>query len=395
VTVRALVVALLLSFAASTAFAQQEQPALLTEQAGELFRIGEFADAAILFQEAYNLDPHPVILFNLARSHQEMGDLPNAHRLFLDLLGSSPTAQVVASAQQRVDEIEASLAMQGYDPATIQQAEFTPRGDLRVESDPSGAALFIADQFVGITPHTARRLATGDVRVRLELEGFHPITATAAVTMASEAVREYALAPRAGIEDFVPAVPGFLSVLAPADGLAVEVDGDLRGLTPLEGVRLAPGDYDIAVRGEGWQTYRLRVTVGTAAEHTIFAPMQRVQGFDDEQTAGLRRGGWALIGAGGASIATGAVLGVMASGSAGDYRNDRSNPERGDIRSRARRQALVADLTIGTGVALVAGGVVMQVVAKKRRDRWSSSDLVLAPTMDNRGRSGVAFRWGF
>lgn len=366
----------------------QDRAQALAEQATEQFGDGQYDEAAILFQQAYNLDPHPVILFNLARAHQEMGDLPTALQLFQTLVDAGASERAREAARNRMSEIRESLVRQGYDPDEVSATEYVPRGDLRIESEPPGAAVFVGNEFVGVTPHVESRLIAGDVRVRLELEGYHPIDATVAVATGTENTRSYNLAPRAGLDEYVPPTPGFLTVNAPAPGLSVMIDGNLRGMTPLEGVRLAPGTYTIAIRGEGWEPWTDDVTVETAGESSVFAPLRRVEGFDEQETRRTRNAGTALIAVGGAAIATGGVLGVMALGSASDYRGSRSDPDRGDLRDRARGQALGADLSFAAGAVAIGTGVALRVVAAKRRNRWSR-DLLVMPSFSPRGNAAL------
>ena len=54
-------------------------------------------------------------------------------------------------------------------------------GDLRVESLPSGAAVFIDQRDVGRTPVQVRRLRAGSHVIRIEHEGYERWTSTALV----------------------------------------------------------------------------------------------------------------------------------------------------------------------------------------------------------------------
>ena len=386
-------------FGGSSAVAQsepsaQDQARVLVEEAGEEFQAGRYDEAAILFQRAYNLDPHPVILFNLARAHQEMGDLPTALQLFESLVAMNPSGRALDAAQSRIADIRDSLTRQGYDPDTVSALEYVPRGEVRIESDPLGAAVFLDNEFVGITPYEGQLLRSGEASLRLELEGYHPISAEIAIPVGARNTRAYTLAERAGLASYVPPTPGYLNVRGPAPGLSVAVDGTLRGLTPLEGVRLPPGEYLVEVSGEGWETYVSTVEVETAGEAYIFATMDRVAGFDEGATAGLRRGGTSLIAVGGAGLVVGAILAGVANGNANDYNARRSDPDRGALRDAARRQALGADLSFMTGAAALGTGVALRVVAAKRRDRWSR-DLLVMPSVDPRGRAAVHFTTRF
>lgn len=372
----------------------QERAEALAGEASTEFQEGRYDEAAILFHQAYNLDPHPVILFNLARAHQEMGDLPTALQLLETLIEIGSSGRAIQAAESRIADIRDSLERQGYDPDTVSMMEYVPRGDLRVESNPLGAAVFLNNEFVGITPYEGELLRSGEASLRLELEGYHPVTADVAIPVGAQNTRSYSLAERAGLDEYVPPTPGYVNIRGPAPGLSVSIDGSLRGMTPLEGVRLPPGEYLVEVTGEGWQPFVSTVEVETAGEAYVFATMDRVDGFDDGATAGLRRAGAALIGVGGAGIVLGAVFAGLASGSASDYNAQRSDPDRGELRDTARRQALGADLSFITGAAALGTGVALRIVAAKRRDQWSR-DLLVMPSVDPRRGASVHFTTRF
>lgn len=365
----------------------------IAQQATEQFQSANYDEAAILFQQAFNLDPDPILLFNLARSHQEMGDLPTALTLYFELVELTDSERVREAALTKIGEVEASLRFQGYEPGEVSAIDYVPRGSLRVESEPIGAAVFLNGDFVGVTPYAEEYREAGEYRLQLELEEHHPVIATISVTAGVESVRSYAMSERASLDEYVPPTPGFLSVRGAADGLSVEIDGELRGFTPLDGVRLAPGEYLVSIRGAGWEPYTTTVEVQAAGEATVFARMDREAGYDARETAGLRIGGITMTVVGATSVATGVLLGVMANGTASDYRDDPSNPDRRALRDEARGQALGADIAMIGGAALVTGGVVMTVMAAKKRDRWNR-DLLVTPGWGPSGPS-VAFQTSF
>ncbi len=69
---------ILWAFASSEAQAQQttaqDRALALFELSGEKYRAGDFEGAVELLTEAYDLFPEPVILYNLARAYEGMGE---------------------------------------------------------------------------------------------------------------------------------------------------------------------------------------------------------------------------------------------------------------------------------------------------------------------------------
>jgi len=75
----------------------------------ERFRRGEVAPALEAFQEAYRLDPHPVLAYNIARAHETLGQVEEAiasFRLYLEL---DPQASDRGAVEQRIATLEADL----------------------------------------------------------------------------------------------------------------------------------------------------------------------------------------------------------------------------------------------------------------------------------------------
>jgi tetratricopeptide (TPR) repeat protein len=66
------------------------------------YRAGRFADAAQLLRDAYALKPEPVLLYNLARAYEGMGDLDRAVKAYGDYLTADPNAKDRASIETRI-----------------------------------------------------------------------------------------------------------------------------------------------------------------------------------------------------------------------------------------------------------------------------------------------------
>ncbi len=83
-----MVVALALATVSGVARAQHDARAVeLFKQSAERYRDGKFREAADLLREAYAREPEPLLLFNLGRACEGMGDLPcaiDAYTRFLE-----------------------------------------------------------------------------------------------------------------------------------------------------------------------------------------------------------------------------------------------------------------------------------------------------------------------
>ena len=80
---RALWLSVLAVMIASPAWARDERKAKkLYNEGVTLFNNKQFAEARSKFGEAYEHDPSPVLIFNQARSSEEMGDVLSASRFY-------------------------------------------------------------------------------------------------------------------------------------------------------------------------------------------------------------------------------------------------------------------------------------------------------------------------
>ena len=72
-------------------------------------RAGEFTEAIEAFEAALKFYPSPEIMHSLARSHEELGNLAEAHGWFEKALETSATYLYSDDARGRITKIEAAL----------------------------------------------------------------------------------------------------------------------------------------------------------------------------------------------------------------------------------------------------------------------------------------------
>ncbi len=100
--------------AASSIDARADQ---LFEQSAEAYNRGEFQRAVELLKEAYRLKPDPVLLYNLARAYEGLGDLPNGLASYQAYLTAQPNAEDAGAVASRI----AALKKQLDDRAAIER----------------------------------------------------------------------------------------------------------------------------------------------------------------------------------------------------------------------------------------------------------------------------------
>lgn len=108
VVVAALVAPPIPGVAGASDAAAKEKARRWYEEGVALFREGRYAEAAERFQLAYNVDPAPNLLYNLARAHEEAGDRETAALFFQSYLDRYPEADDRAEVEQRIASLRAA-----------------------------------------------------------------------------------------------------------------------------------------------------------------------------------------------------------------------------------------------------------------------------------------------
>jgi tetratricopeptide (TPR) repeat protein len=97
----------LMSWSRPAAAASAEEPRALVKQGNALYQAGRFEDALRAYQRAYELRPRPVLLFNLAQCHRELGRLARAIYLYERYLVELPAAPDRAEVTALVAQLRA------------------------------------------------------------------------------------------------------------------------------------------------------------------------------------------------------------------------------------------------------------------------------------------------
>ena len=140
-------------------------------------------------------------------------------------------------------------------------------GDLQIQSDPSGAAVFVNNNYEGSTSSSSAlyvtQLTPGSYSVRLTMPDYLPYTETAVV--------------KAGIvndihANMVPASPGpgpdttgQINVGSSPTGANIYLDNAYRGITPLTLANIPQGGHTIVLKITGYQDWTSPVNVAAGS----------------------------------------------------------------------------------------------------------------------------------
>lgn len=389
----------LVALAAHPAQAQEEpnkraQAQVIFKEGQVFFEEGRFREAAARFLSAFQLDPHPVIMFNIARAYEEAGDLLKALQHFRAAQGLNPSQAVAAEIKVKIQDLEGFLREQGVDILNIEAATWVPRGFVSVISDPPGAEIYIAGQLVGRAPLDKVTLTQGTYQVIAKRRGF--VTQEREINVVGG--KTYLLKPRlmpGSDEDPAQRVQsGALDISAPRRGLLVFVDGEPIASTPVGRLELRPGTHSVSIEGDDFPTYEQTVEVKAGEVIRVVAPLPKKPELEKKDTSLLshQEWSWVLLGSGAGSLGVGALLGTLALSDAGTYQDERSSPDRPDVRARARALGIGADVFYVLGLGLLTTGAFFYLMDDQTQEPSQyGDDLVLWPQLMD-GGAGVGAR---
>ncbi len=114
----------------------QETAKELYESGVKLYNEHKFEEASSLFTAAYDLDPSPVLLWNLARSAEEQGDARNAISYYQSYLEAATDATEIVEVQRRIRVLEAVL--RAVYPAVITIEDLPPDAEITFNGQEPG-----------------------------------------------------------------------------------------------------------------------------------------------------------------------------------------------------------------------------------------------------------------
>lgn len=358
------------------------------------FAEGRFEDAALLFREAFDLEPVGSLLYNIGLCYEKSGNVPTAIVFYERFVIAMPGSPQRAAVQGKIGELKQSLEGQ-YEQVSV-------------ESTPPGAVVFVDDKgkgAMGVTPLDFK-LLPGEYTVIVELKGYEPVRQRLNLQKGQGGQ----VSVRLVSSDRVGAVRLFIS----ETGAQVKVDGRPVGNAPLsEPVRLPAGKHQIEVIKPGFGVYNQLVEVRAGAEEKLTVDLSEETGGGDiaavapSDIGGGGGGGdagdgkkrnilpWVVVGVGVAAIGGGVVTGLSAQSLHDQLNEKRSNNEAiapQDVDS-GNSMVLLTNVLFGVGSAAVLGGVAWWLFDGGPLDRSGSTTLGLGTTPE--GGSSVTLMGTF
>ncbi len=126
----------------------------------EAYSKGEFRPALEHFLLSNRLVPNRNVVFNIARAYEQLGQLADAHRYYIDALQGETDPQIVQEVEGALRRVSPGVAV------------------LDVTTNPPGATIYIDRRDLGTRGVTPRPLGLppGSYRVLVELPGYEPAT---------------------------------------------------------------------------------------------------------------------------------------------------------------------------------------------------------------------------
>jgi hypothetical protein len=306
---------------------QVEMVERLARAAREELEASRYDRALSLFQRAHSISGQVVLLANIGRCYDKMGQSDMARDVYQRVLASSPSKDIAAKVQGWLE------ALPVVDPPLrFGHVAFFGRADVEVWLD---------GRPVGVTP-MAKLLAVpeGQRRFTLTPRDAEPVTHVVAVTHGEVAQVDLTVL-------FPAPTHGELVLANTNDALRIRIDGvavDNSGRYVL-----SAGHHLLSAESPSGElvTRGFEITAGRALGLTL--------SFAEDEPDRIGVGPWVLGGVGVASLVTGVVFTVLANDRYADYEDDPAKPD--SLLSETETLDIVAYSLYGVGAALIISGV--------------------------------------
>jgi hypothetical protein len=141
-------------------------------------------------------------------------------------------------------------------------------GNLRIESEPADATVYINGQNMGKTPYNLASIAQGNYNIELQAENFKPLRRV--VKIQSGQLSE--------LKEKMEIISGSLFVHSVPSGAQVFMDGDFMGVTPILMENIKPGTAHIALRLKGYSEHKEETRILPGKKTEINTNMSRQTG---------------------------------------------------------------------------------------------------------------------
>jgi len=135
-----------------------DEAALHFEIAVEAHAKRDFRTALEHFLASNRLVPNRNVVYNIARTYEQLAKFADAHRYYIDALQDETDPETITKIQEAFKRIAPNVAV------------------LRIESDPPGATIYLERKDLGSRGRAPRPLAIteGRYKVIVELDGYEP-----------------------------------------------------------------------------------------------------------------------------------------------------------------------------------------------------------------------------
>jgi len=140
-----LLIGLLLWLSAGAARAESKAAKARYDRGVTLYNLGHFAESIVEFEQAYQIEAAPILLYNIAQAHRQLGNNERAAFFYRRYIEGAPTAANRADVEKRMRELEELMKKQGdvkHQPPNDVQPSTTgvPAGAAVVTEPPPSAA---------------------------------------------------------------------------------------------------------------------------------------------------------------------------------------------------------------------------------------------------------------
>jgi hypothetical protein len=231
------------------------------------------------YQRAYELAPHPYVLYNIALDYERLEEFRDAATFYRRYLDEQPDA----SDRARVEKLITTLRAR---PGTV-----------TVTSDTPGAAVLVDGRRAGSPP--AEVDLAGAHRIEIESDG---------QKVGRDIVVEFGEPQKVHLT--LVAKTGALVVTSNVAGADIYVDGELAGHTPTTLV-VPAGTHRLVVAADGWASHERPVDVPAEGMAQVTANLVRPLGYVDPDPPPVATRYYTLLGGGADAGGAGVVVSVM------------------------------------------------------------------------------------
>jgi tetratricopeptide (TPR) repeat protein len=118
--------------------ASRDKALKLFEDSNSAYKAGKFEDAADLLRQAYELFPEPILLYNLGRAQEGLGDPKGAIDSYERYLAEAQQVDDRGAIERRIATLRAQIAQQEADAKKLREVPTPPPVDTRTDFEKYG-----------------------------------------------------------------------------------------------------------------------------------------------------------------------------------------------------------------------------------------------------------------